>query len=303
MCHRLKLPNFILYFWVSLVFFGSYSQIEAKTSARITLPVDSVQIVYLANVNANYENCLCGEPALGGLDRIVTVISSWRAQNPRLLVFDGGDFSNAYPFAALNRLVLNIYRLIRPDLIVLGDQELQQGDTLLQKEMCSGAFPVLNSNMRWPSLPLMSKLSIRLAHHTIDVFSYLDSSAFLWAKPFANVRLNEVQFSRAFKRSLGQRRFRIVIYHGEREHLPGFLKKYPQIHLILLAHTQIRLIQQKKFPWLIGVGTDSEYLTRLSLVFSQRAQWPRMVVKSVPIVLSITPNPQARRYIQEFKSR
>ena len=291
-------------FWVcfllGLGFVGLVQVSYARVPQNIHLPVDSVQIVFLANINANYENCLCGNPPLGGLDRMLTLVERWRQKNSRLLVFDGGDFLNAYPYPAVNRLILRLYRLLQPDVLVLGDQELQKGNDSLQAEMRS--FPIINSNVILAGSPLASQMTVRLASRRLLVFSYLDSSAFLWENPARDVRLKEDRFARTYRASLNPKVFRIVIFHGEQDRMKRFLQKYPRIHLLLLAHAQIRTLQLKKIPYLIAPGSDSEYLTRISLIFQKGKRLPRIFVKTIPVGLQIAPNSKARNIIEAFKA-
>ncbi len=275
----------------------------AKSPVVIHLPADSLQIVFLANVNANFENCHCGEHPLGGLDRVITVVNQWRRQNPHLLLIDGGDFLNAYPYPALNRMILHLYRLLRPDMLSLGDQELQKGNIEFQDEIFNGAFRFLNSNISVGKFPLEKEMAIRLKSHNITILSYLDPSSFLWEKPAQNVQINMASFEQSYRRSLAAKNFRIVIFHGEQDRLKAFIKTHDKVHLILLAHAQVRTSKTNSLPYILGVGTDSEYLTRISLKFNSGKFYPELRVKSLPIELTIKPNSSARQIIEEFKTQ
>ncbi len=267
----------------------------------IRISADSLQMVLLANVNANYENCHCGEHPLGGLDRVITVIKQWRAKNPELVIADGGDFLNAYPYPALDRLVLNLYALIHPNIISLGDQELQIGNRNFQKKIFQYDFTVLNTNVIIDSLPeLQKRLEIRLKTRQIDVLTYLDPSAFLWEKRAPNVHLSEAQFKSTYQKVRTDDAFRIAIFHGERDRLPDFIKRYPQFHLILLAHAQTQMYKNQHLPWILGPGTDSEYVTRLDLKFSENKKLPAIKLVRTPVELNIKTDPQARERIDQF---
>ena len=283
----------ILFLTVTGLFAGS------QTAASARIPADSVQIVFLANVNASYENCHCGDHPLGGLDRVLTIVKGWRSQNPKLQIFDGGDFLNAYPYPALNRLILDLYALLRPDIVSLGDQELQSGNLAFQQELFKSRFPILNTNLRLADWPLQKVYKIYLKSRQIDVLHYLDSSCFLWEKPASDVRLSEASFKKAYN-ALPEHSYRIVIFHGEKDRLRNFIKRYPGIHLILLAHAQTKEFQNKRLPWILGPGTDSEYVTRLDLAFSVNKIRPSLKLVTVPVELSVKPDPQARKRIEQF---
>ena len=293
----------IKYLLFILLFFVPFVQAADHPTVNLRIPADSVQMVYLANVNANYENCHCGEHPLGGLDRVVTVVKRWRRENPRLLLFDGGDFLNAYPYPSLNGMILKLYGLLQPKFVCLGDQELQTGNLKFQEKIFNSGIPVLGTNLFVGAFSLNRQIRIKLKNHRIRIFSYLDSSAFLWEKPARNVKLSDKTFDLIYRQSLNQNDFRIAIFHGERDRVNRFVKRYPEIRLLLLAHSQTKEINRSTFPWILGIGTDSEYVTRISLIFSGKNKTPELKIKTVPIELSIRPDDEARKIIDAFKNQ
>lgn len=288
---------------LGILLFASHVQAGNHSKIELHIPADSVQIVYLANVNANYENCHCGDHPLGGLDRVKTIVKQWRDRNPHLLLFDGGDFLNAYPYPSLNRMIINLYYLLRPDLICLGDQELQAGNLGFQKEIFNRGFNILSTNATVGRFPLERQIDIQLLSHCIRIFSYLDSSAFLWEKPAKDTKLSARAFDAVYRESLSENVFRVVIYHGERDRLGLFIKQHPAIHFLLLAHSQIKEFRHAAFPWILGVGTDSEYVTRISVLFTTPEKAPKLRITTVPVELSIQPYAQARKIINAFKAQ
>ncbi len=265
---------------------------------RIAIPADSLQIGYLANVNAVYENCLCGENPLGGLDRIANLLQQWRKKNPYLQVWDGGDFLNAYPYPELNRLIIRLYRLMNVNLVVLGDQELQQGNASFFPLMGKALPLLLNSNVKLKNMPLARKAIFKLRHHRVVVMSYVDESSFLWEKAASGVGFSDRLFGSVWA-GIPRADFKILIFHGEYSRLAPFLKRFPVFDLVLLAHEQKVFVNRNTRPMVLAPGSDSERIWKISLRWTKQKARPVVTLRQTKVTLKVQPLKEARRLIEE----
>jgi 2',3'-cyclic-nucleotide 2'-phosphodiesterase (5'-nucleotidase family) len=83
----------------------------------------------------------------GGLARRATCIDSLRGYDPRLLLIDGGDFfaENDTVNRALDLMVWQEMERLRYDVVVLGDNELQQWE-LLDPLLADSTLPIVCTN-------------------------------------------------------------------------------------------------------------------------------------------------------------
>jgi 2',3'-cyclic-nucleotide 2'-phosphodiesterase (5'-nucleotidase family) len=217
------------------------------------------EILYISNVNGNIENCHCGKNPLGGLDRLAFVLEKRRSQNPQLLFIDGGDFLNTYPFPALNQTVVDIYAELKPDLLVLGDQEFGEGADFAGQIISNFSSCILATNYHFKKNPfLLSRKTKTLSGRRVVILSFLDKSSFEFREKDKDLTFDSKQFNDEYHR-LNKSDIIIVIYHGEMRRLD----LYPDVDLVLTAHEQSNIIQLDRRPAVIGGRADGEYLIQI----------------------------------------
>ncbi len=288
MKYRLRL------FLLLILLLLNFSVLSAQT--------DSLQIVYLANTNAAYENCHCGENPLGGMDHIVYLVKEIRKKNPKVMVIDGGDFTNSYPFDELNQLTIDIYRHLEPDLVVTADQELQMGNQNLVRSISRTPLFLLGSNFTVKNLPLNTIKYLSAGKVKIALLAFLDQSSFWYVKAQPALKFDDQMFKSIFEKARSTSDFQIVIFHGERSELPGFLQKFPGIDLVLLAHDQSLADQLEAKPPVICAGSDGEYLSIFSIHFIS-GNFERIRLKKIPVSLEIPVDNSIEKLISTFKEK
>ncbi|WP_456443911.1 hypothetical protein [Caldithrix abyssi] len=280
----------------SLFLFFSQSLAQAPAAAE----EDSLQIVYLANASGVFENCRCGSNPLGGLDHIAFLLKELRKKNPRLLFIDGGDFTNTYPYNALNKLIVDIYKALRPDYLMLADQEMQQENEYTLTLLRQSSFRFLATNYDMSGFNLDSSVKISAGKKKIVLLSYLDKSSFWYSKPVKGLYFNEEKFARVYRQAVQTSDFRMVLFHGEDAGLAEFTKKFPEIDLIFLGHSQSARDALDGKPVIIAPGSDTEFLTLLSLRFQNNGS-PLIKTRKIPISLQIPTEPAVEKLILHFK--
>ncbi len=258
-----------------------------------------IEILYYSNLNGNVENCRCGNPPLGGLSKIITIVKEKKKENPNLLFIDGGDFLNTYPFPELNRSILKSYSYLTPDIIAPGDQEFIPETSFTLPFFMQNRERIVLTNALPDSLCLRKTYEKEIFGHSITILSYLDSSAFYYGNRRPPVKLDEMTFRETYN-GLAEEECVIVLFHGSEKAMKRFRDTYPKITLILYAHEQSSLIVDGTPPFIVGGGADGEFLRLVLLGFSQKH--PYISVKHFPVNENIESDATVEAFIDEYRS-
>ncbi len=226
---------------------------------------DSLQLLYIANVNGVVENCNCGHPSLGGLARLSSLVAEKRKTHPGTIFIDGGDFLNPYPYPELNLAVLDIYKLLQPDIILVGDQEWVEEPPFLYRnfnlwpQITGTNFKIRNKKINKERVyPLSNGIRVR-------ILTYLDICSFdLLGIPEKELIFDEKNFKRAVSRKKKDE-ILVVVFHGCVGGQGRFLRKYRQVDVLLVAHTQQTKLQLNRKPVIIPGGSDCRYLYQINI--------------------------------------
>lgn len=262
---------------------------------------NKLEILFTANINAIVKNCYCGEPSLGGLARIMTLVEKERQNNPDLILIDGGDAFNPYSYPKLNQAVGTLYTQLKPNIMVPGDQEWVEGEPFLRSFAQKFKTDFLLSNAVVSTFSTRPKLKITTATGAnIYLLSYLDKQAFNLISMPKNLLIDEDLFLSVYN-NISDADFLIVIYHGPSRFLSEFAGTYSNSDLILAAHTQSGQIDLAKRPAIVNAGCDGEYVQRIIIDFNTKG--PAIEVNAIPVTLDIEPNPDALKLIKELNIR
>jgi 2',3'-cyclic-nucleotide 2'-phosphodiesterase (5'-nucleotidase family) len=258
------------------------------------------EIIFFANLNGNIEYCQCPAKNTGGMDRIASFISSYRKKSPDVIVIDGGDFFNSYPFDELNAAVIQMHGLIRPDILVAGDQELINAGLLSQLGEVHGqrllSTNIMVDNRQWP----LSLTQSTRDGKTIIFLSYLDKSAFDFVSQPEALKIDHSRFVNAYQAAIKMMDvIRVVVYHGSEENLHHFVAAYPGIDLLLQAHDQSNRNALTVQPAIIGGGSDGDSLVHIQVC--RPAGRICFQVKKIAVTTDIAILPEAAAIVQRFK--
>jgi len=261
-----------------------------------------LQILFLSNINGNIENCGCGEPSLGGMDRIMTIVNNMRAQNSDLVFIDGGDFCNPYPYPELNRTVLKIYKQLNPDILIAGDQEFRESSEFSTGFFESFASSILATNIDYNGIDLHRVKIFNTKHGVSFIFlSYLSKKSFFPVKTENQfLQFKEYLFRENYAK-YKYKGFLTVIYHGSLSELETFVLNYPEIDLILLGHTQSYIKLKNGQPHKIGGGADGENLINIEIREKDGAF--NFDISNIPITKETIPDKTINEFISNFKEK
>ncbi len=259
---------------------------------------DSLVIIYSANLNGNIDNCGCGDPPLGGLDHFAGILQRER-QKSFTVFLDGGDAFNAYSYPELNNALVRIYRLLRPDVITIADQEFSEGRRFLLEALPRMAADVVLGNIRFPGYD-KAKAFRRFRHqkHVLGVTSYLELRNRHMGSVRGFLHEDDQRFEKAVK-AIDDADYKVLIYHGERKFLPALLRKYPHWDLVLLAHEQLAVNEMQGPVRLVCPGADGEYASRI--VLKMAAGKKNIVVQQIPVGLEWPADPDIKKIIKSYQ--
>jgi 2',3'-cyclic-nucleotide 2'-phosphodiesterase (5'-nucleotidase family) len=249
----------------------------------------SLEILYIANTNALIENCHCGNPSLGGLARIATVVKEERKNNPALILIEGGDFFNTYPFEEINRTVLSIYNQIKPDIIIPGENEFIDGLSLIKPFLEKNVNKIISSNYKIDNLNTKN-YSLK---SNVVFLSYLDR------RVFSSVNDNKIIFNdKLFKSNYekNKKHFIVLLYHGFYENVKKFIELYPEIDIVLSAHSAAGQIGRIGNTIIVGSGSDGEYVNKILLNSNGLVKR-----ELIPVGIDIKQDKTVMKFINSFK--
>lgn len=260
-----KFTSFLVFLTGVLFFSQTFS--ARATAGEIKLAGDSLEILFFANANALLENCHCGTPSLGGLARLNTIVARKRQKNPDVLLIDGGDFFNPYAYYKLNLAVVQIYQILRPDILALGEQEFVEGGAFLWRHLNNWSA-VVTSNFDVLGKKTARQQKILLNGKAVTILTYLDKSSFD-VIPFDNKQLH-MKPARFEKLYAGQsaHSYLIVVFHGSVKSLKSFVTAHPRVDLILAAHTQEEKYELAQKPAIVYGGVDTRFIYDVQILFA-----------------------------------
>ena len=224
------------------------------------VPASDRYIVYTANINAMLQNCGCGQIRLGGLDRIKTFTDSLRTVHRDIIMIDGGDFLNSYPFPELDKATLTAFEGLHYTLMVPGEHEFVEGLKFFTNltDRFSGQMLLSNAGMadgdgfikeyRFDGCRFTAVLSA-------SCFDYIEKPTELQFLDLKETKTDEA----------GGKVFEVMIYHGLFSQLVKDIEKIPLPDMILLSHDQFMGVQQLKGIPVVGAGKDGEQVVVIRL--------------------------------------
>jgi 2',3'-cyclic-nucleotide 2'-phosphodiesterase (5'-nucleotidase family) len=251
-------------------------------------------IVYTANMNGMIENCGCGADPLGGVGRVKSFIDRFRKENKNVIVIDGGDYFNSYPFPKLNEAMFKSLLLLNYDCLVPGDQVFVEGDTFYSEFASSFKDNILLSNSK---SEFKNRIIKNFNSNQILIYGYLSPYIFEFIK--MPDRLNLTNFVDAKPESAKKTDFQIVVIHGYLSNAEQFAAENETVDLILLAHDQRKGIWNKNQATIIGNGKDSEYISIVEV--SRDTEW-NISVKQAKIHEELPEDDQIVKIIEDYKS-
>ena len=255
---------------------------------------DNFYIIYTANVNGMIENCGCGSNPLGGIGRVKSFVDRFKEEHNNVILIDGGDYFNSYPFPKLNDAMYKSLLLMHYDGLVPGDQVFVEGDNFFSKYTSNLNGKIILSNSTSDG---QKKLVKKIGSLEILIYGYLSPYIFEFIEKPAKFNLSN--FVEAKPVRAKEKEFLVAVIHGYFSNAQQFAEENPMVTLILLAHDQRKGVWKNKQATIIGNGKDSEYI---SVIHVQKDPDWKISVEQPKIYEEIAEDQEIVKIIEEYKN-
>jgi len=235
---------------------------------------EPLYIIYTANISGALENCGCGEKPLGGIGKIKYISDTYKKSHSYVMLIDGGDFFNNYPYKKLNDTMLKVYKGFGYDFVVPGDQIFIEGENFynMVRSSMNGTMIISNEHQNQKS-----SVEANFGPYNVSFTSILSPKSFDYIEKPAN--LNLIDPANFKIKQNPPHTLQIVVYHGYLDEARIFAKKNKNIGILFLAHDQESGIWTEGDVQIIGNGKDSESISIVKANFD--TSWSFEIMKQL----------------------
>lgn len=226
-----------------------------------------VELYFMASINGHLDGCECPDRPRAGLVTSAHVLDQRDSQNS--LFFLGGDWMELYPDRELHESIVEVFRLLDPDLFGLGDQELTEGlPWLLSQDL-----PIQVNNLSvqqadssgsaslGDSPALYEKQGISFAVLSLvdrDAFSQERQTDLLFEDPLAQAR----DFCDTHNQEAD---VLVLLFHGYEDKARTIAALCPELDIIYLSHEQQEINETLGSTLLLSPGQDGNNVSVLNI--------------------------------------
>ncbi len=252
-------------------------------------------LIYTSNINGFLQNCGCGSEPLGGIGRIKHFIDTFKTKHPNVLLIDGGDYFNSYPFPGLDEAMSQVLKLMSYDVLVPGDQEFVEGEQFFRRLSSdySDKLVLTNANSNHKKV-----LYTQIADKRVAIYGLLCEEVFDFVEVPADLTLTSLFDLPGEVKSADD--LNIVVIHGFLSDAQAFAQKFQTVDLILLSHDQSRGVWNTNGVTILGNGKDSEYISVVKAEYKR--QW-KFEVNQIKISESIPEDKDVLKIIEDFNKQ
>lgn len=256
------------------------------------------EIIYFSNLNGNIEACDCYDEKLGGLHHINSVIENLKRHNPNLIVIDGGDTFNTYPFIELDQAILDAYKIIKPDIWVPGEQEFIEGNSFLKNAISALPSSFITGNISLKDTSTSSQKKFNFQNKKIVITSYIQPEILEVFNPNLNVTYEPSKLDKIVE-NLESDNFNILVFHADEMELQKQVNLISKFDLLLTSHQQSVNIDLQSKPAVIGGGADGEYMVHISL--QRNAKDFKISASKINVTQSTNPDQRIADIISAYR--
>jgi 5'-nucleotidase len=121
---------------------------STETVIKTSAPLTPIHITLL-HVNDVYQLCPSGNPKLGGLARLATLVKAAKKENPNtLFVFSGDTISPSLASHVFRgKQMIDLWNQLGVSVAVLGNHEFDYGNDVLKQRLSESKFPWIAANV------------------------------------------------------------------------------------------------------------------------------------------------------------
>ena len=246
-------------------------------------------IIFTASANGVYQNCLCPEKPLGGLERRAQFIADLKARYPDALLLDNGDNFIDYMAPEVKDVITESMAFIGYDLVNLGDQDIVFGvreylDLPEVIKTFGEPVTITKGALTYSILPLIHPRVTR----------FYEQEPF---EPFGMDSWPE-QIERWLATPLPKATVRVLLSHAGFEADRAIARRFPGIALIMGGHSQTMLkkVAKENGVQIVNIGGNAGYVVELELQL-RRGKLRVRDYTVHPMILSLPAHPQVLQII------
>ena len=215
-------------------------------------------IIFTGSANGTYQNCLCPDKPLGGLERRAQFISDLRVKAPHAIVLDAGDNFVEFLSEPIQSILLQGFELIDYDLINLGDQDIAyapEGYAQVSGMVTAFGTPieVQKGDLTYSILPLLHPRTFRFYPEGL----------------FDSYALNawDASVEKWLEMPVDRQTVRILLSHAGFETDKKIAKRFGNIDIIIGGHSQTVVEKPAKVNGVVIVqaGGNAGYVGEINL--------------------------------------
>lgn len=226
-----------------------------------------VDLYFTASINGNLDGCECPDRPRAGLVTSAQQIAQRDRESS--LFFIGGDWMDLYPDRELHQSMVQVFELLQPDVVALGDQDLSEGlPWILEQDLAlqSNNLQQLMDESAGPAplgLPagILERQNLRIA-----VLSLADRRAFSDARQMGLQFSDPLAMARDFCDSMDtQADLLVLLFHGYEDRARSIAALCPELDVIYLSHEQQIVQVELGDTLLLSPGQDGNNLSILTV--------------------------------------
>lgn len=238
---------------------------------------ETIVLIYTHNTNGVFENCNCPERSYGAIEKRAFIIDSVRKAEKNVLLIDCGDILDIRESRLLHDYIMRAYAYLNYDYWVPGDQDFIEGTSFFLNQISEKAGHMLVTNLLYQgenagelyAIEKFGDICIGLTG-TIraDLFQYLDPDVqreFIFKEQERSLEPVLIKLEK-------ESNFCIVLSHSGIDRDRKLAKAFPDIDLILGAHSQTLLLQPEKIgrTYITQIGESGYRVGILKLHFNDK---------------------------------
>ena len=259
----------------------------------LTVPLTAQRglIIFTGSANGVYQNCLCPEKPLGGLERRAQLIADIKARHPDALLLDSGDNFIDYMAAEVKDVIAESMAFIGYDLVALGDQDIVYGvSEYLELPEVTKTFgepvTITKGALTYSILPLIHPRVTR----------------FYEQEPFAPFDLDgwEEQIEGWLAIPMPRETVRILLSHAGFDTDREIARRFPEIDLIVGGHSQtvLKKVAEEDDVQIVNIGGNAGYVGELEIQM-RRGKLRIREYTLHPMTLSLPSHPRVLQIIDQ----
>ncbi|MCH8327259.1 MAG: hypothetical protein IID15_01875 [Candidatus Marinimicrobia bacterium] len=249
-------------------------------------------VIFTGSANGVYQNCLCPDKPLGGLERRAQFIADLRVKSPDAIVLDAGDNFVEFLSASIESIMLQGFELINYDLITLGDQDIafapeEYAQVRGMVDTLGSAIEVEKGELTYSILPLLHPRTSRF--YPEGLFDAYELNG--WA----------ASVEQWLQMPTGRKTVRILLSHAGFETDKKIAERFGDIDIIIGGHSQTVVEKPAKVNGVIVVqaGGNAGYVGEINLKV-RRGSVRITGYELHPMTLSLPGHPEILKMIDQL---